>query len=233
MIFKFENAGYFFVLLFVLAVLGFWPSYFSKFFDGSDDFNFYFHFHAICAVLWIALLIIQPVLIHQGKVRLHRFFGKLSYVLIPLIFISVMLLAHHRIADSEGDISVGLWITFKDLLILGVAYGIAIYYRHSKFIHAKGMIAAGIVLIEPALIRFISHSFFTESNSGSAYLVTILLVYMLLIALIIGERNHKSGRWVFPIVLALYIFVHSVILLTIDIGPWKVFANWFASLPLT
>ena len=54
----FGKSGYYFIGLFVLVLLGFWPSYFSKFIDGTADFNFYFHFHAVIATLWLILLIV-------------------------------------------------------------------------------------------------------------------------------------------------------------------------------
>lgn len=230
----FEKSGYFFIGLFALVLLGFWPSYFSKFIDGTADFNFYFHFHAVTATLWLILLIIQPILIRKKKILLHRSLGKFSYVLVPLIFISVMLLGHNRITGNEEDLGLSLWIPFKDLFILGIAYFIAIRYRHSMQIHARGMIAAGIVLIEPALVRFILYVFFPESGfAPEGYLATIIIIYLIFIFLMIVERKQKSGRWVFPLILGLYIFVHAVIVFQIQIAPWQAFAKWFASLPLT
>ncbi len=64
---NFNNTGYFAIGLLVISILGFWPSYFSKFFDGTDNFNLYFHFHLAMALLWVALLIVQPILIKKRK----------------------------------------------------------------------------------------------------------------------------------------------------------------------
>ena len=41
---KFQNTGYYYLAFLVLAFVGFWPSCFSKFFDGTADFNQYFRF---------------------------------------------------------------------------------------------------------------------------------------------------------------------------------------------
>ncbi|RKN81686.1 hypothetical protein [Ulvibacterium marinum] len=230
----FEKSGYYFIALFALAIAGFWPSYFSTFFDGSADFNFYFHFHAVLAVLWIFMLIAQPLLIRRKQFALHRTIGKLSYVLVPLIFISIILLAHNRITGEEENLGLSLWIPFKDLLIFAVGYGIAIKYRHRMPIHARGMIVAGIVLIEPALVRLILYVFFPDAGfAPGGYMATLVILYALLIGLIIAERNQKQGRWVFPLALGLYLFVHSVIIFEISIGPWQAFSEWFAALPLT
>ena len=230
---QFKNTGYYFIGLLILAFLGFWPSYFSKFFDGSADFTFYFHFHAVLAVIWILFLIVQPFLIYRKQVDLHRLIGKLSYILVPLIYISIILLAHSRIDPLAPDRYIGLWFPFKDLIIFGAGYGIAIRYRKQMAIHARGMIVAGIVLIEPALVRFISYVFFPGEFNPAAYLLTIGLVYALLIALIVRDRKEKKGRWVFPLALGLYLIVHSLIIFQIELRPWEIFVDWFASLPLT
>jgi len=230
----FDKAGYYFIGLFALALVGFWPSYFSKFFDGTGDFSFYFHFHAVFAILWICILIAQPILIRHKNYKLHRTIGKLSYFVVPFIFISVMLLAHNRITGEEENLGLSLWVPFKDLLVFAFGYGVAIKYRRTMAIHARGMIVAGIVLIEPALVRLILYVFFPDAGfAPEGYLATIAIIYLLLIGLVVAERNQKVGRWVFSIALGLYIFVHSVILFQIEIAPWQAFSEWFATLPLT
>lgn len=231
--FTYVNSTNYFVGLFLLAIVGFWPSYFSKFFDGTADFTFYMHFHAVLAVLWIFFLIAQPLLIKKKHFALHRSIGKISYILVPLIYISVLLLAHSRITGEEENLGLSLWVPFKDLIIFTFGYGVAIRYRKIMPLHARGMIVAGIVLIEPAMVRAIINLFFDGNFVPPAYLVSIGLLYSLLIILIIAERKEKRGRWIFPVTLGLYIFVHSVRLLQYSVPGWEAFAKWFASLPLT
>ena len=226
----FDISGYVFIGLIGLVILGFWPSYFAKFFNGTANFTFYFHFHAIALSLWILTLIAQPILIRKKKLAIHRFIGRLTYLLFPLICISIILLAHSRITGNERDLGLRLIVPFKDLVIIGTAYGIAIRYRRTVAIHARGMIATGIVVIEPALSRLLIN---VSHNLALGYLMTVLVVYSLLVALIIKERKQKQGRWVFPLILGLYMIAHSIILLQVRIGPWERFAKWFAALPLT
>ncbi len=233
---RFDKSGYYFIGLLVLALLGFWPSYFSKFFNGTEDYSFYFHFHATMVALWILVLITQPILIRKKKITTHKFIGRLTYILMPLLFISVILLTHLQIQNHvqivNGEKLYGphLIIPFKDLLILGTAYIIAIVYRHDINIHARAMIATGIVFIEPALIRFIRHSLIQDLHLS--YYLTIGVVYSLLIGLMILERNQKRGRWVFSLILGLYIIVHSIFIFQVRIGIWETFAKWFAGLSL-
>jgi hypothetical protein len=227
---RFDISGYYFIGLFALVLLGFWPSYFAKFFNGTANFNFYFHFHATMVTLWIALLITQPLLIRKKKLALHRLIGKLSYVVFPLMFISVILLAHSRHNIDQPDLDIRLFVPFKDLIILGTVYFIAIRYRHNINLHARGMVATGIVFIEPALARFVMRSIAPFPNG---YFITIAIIYLILVSLMIAERHQKKGRWIFPLVLILYLLVHSVVIFNIHIGIWEAFCKWFIVLPLT
>jgi hypothetical protein len=135
---KFQNIGYYYLGFLILTFIGFWPSYFSKFFDGTADFNQYFHFHALTALLWVSMLIIQPILIRGKKYELHKAVGKFSYLLVPLLFISVALLANNRINPELEFVGPEVWIPFKDLIIFSLGFGIAIKFKNAMPIHARG-----------------------------------------------------------------------------------------------
>jgi hypothetical protein len=154
---RFDLSGYYFLGLALLIILGFWPSYFSKFFSGTNYFKFYFHFHAAMMLLWLSALITQPILIRKKKLPLHRLVGKVSYFLFPLVIASVVLLAHSRHIVDEKDLGISLFVPFKDIIIMGTAYFIAIRYRHHIDLHARVMAATGIAFIEPALSRLAAH----------------------------------------------------------------------------
>ena len=83
---RFEKSGYYFIGLVAIMFLGFWPTYFSKYFDGTANFNLYFHFHFMMASLWIGLLIVQPLLIKRKKLAVHKQIGKLSFYHLTLVY---------------------------------------------------------------------------------------------------------------------------------------------------
>ena len=216
--------------LLLLALIGFWNSYFSKLFALTPDFNSYFHFHVIMAGLWIFVLIIQPILIKKRKWRLHRQVGMVAHFLMTLFFVSVILLTHSQQSIEKATNYIGVFIPFKDLLVVSVAYFIAMRFRKVVGIHARGMIATGIAFIEPALIRTIGNLFPSFDNK---YLWTIAIIYTLLIILIFVGRKYKRGQWVFPLILFLYICIHSIIIFRFPLGFFESLASWFVGLPLT
>jgi len=231
---RFDLSGYYFVGLVALVLLGFWPSYFAKFFNGTANFSFYFHFHASVLILWMSLLILQPLLIRKKQLAIHRLLGKVSYLLIPLIFISILLLTHSRL-PHQGQLTednlVGTFNSIKDLVILAVAFFIAIKYKNDYQLHARGMIVTGLAFIEPAFIRF---TFRVISDSFVAYLTTIFTLYTVFLVIIYFERKQVKARWVFPLILSLYVIAHGIVISEILYFPfWRDCVIWFARLPLT
>ncbi|TXE14484.1 hypothetical protein [Algoriphagus aquimarinus] len=231
---KFDNSGYYALGLIALAILGFWPTYFSKFLDGTANFNFYFHFHFAMSALWIALLIVQPILIKKKKLSIHRQIGKLSFVILPLFLISVILLKHYMIGGevTEGS-GASMWFLFKNLIVIGIMYIIAMVNRRNVQIHARAMIATGIVFIEPTLGRFIIITLLPEINFMVGLGITFLIMYALIISLIIIERKQTSGRWVFPLFLILLMVFHFLFFFQVSFPLLDSIANWFVRLPIT
>ncbi len=228
---KFKFADYFFIALLVCVFVGFWPSYFSHIFKGTAAFTHYFHFHAVTALLWIAMLIAQPLLIRRKMFVWHRRVGTASYLLVPVLFISILLLAHHRLAGVDGQAR-EFWITFKDLIIFSFGFGVAIAYRKTMSIHARGMIVAGMALIEPTMVRVAFNVIAIAPPAG--YLLAISIVYVTLALLIFRERREvRQVRWIFPVALGLFLFVHTILITNLMTPPWEAFTRWFVSLPLT
>lgn len=233
----FDKSGYYFIGLLVLAFLGFWNSYFSKFFNGQNEYTFYYHFHATMMVGWVGLLITQPLLIRQKKFHLHHLLGRVTYFMMPLLLISVLLVLNSglkRIPVNESEmITFNLILfPFRDFLLLSAAFLIGIYYRRKVQIHARAMIITGIVFIEPALFRFLGGMVFKD-NGVLAFYIGIGLILSLLVTLIIMERKQKSGRWLFPSLLAIYLIAYSIAIFEIQLTFMDPFVRWFARLSLT
>jgi Ca2+/Na+ antiporter len=139
-------------------------------------------------------------------------------------------MAHHKHAHEANHNMAGLLIPFKDIFLLSILYGTAILFKKNVLIHAKAMIATGIVCLEPPLVRLVNYHIVPHPT---AYPVTILVVYTVLLSAIIWERNHQSGKWIFPSLLIFYVFTHTIIIFRLPIPFLEAFAKWFINLPIT
>lgn len=222
--------GYLFIALVPLAILAFWKTYFSGLLLTADSFSFYFHFHVITAIAWLFLLIIQPILFRRKKLTLHKNLGKVSYLLFPLLLVSIVQLAHYRYRTNELPEPVQLLIPFKDIVIALYGFTIALYYKKRVLVHARGMLLTGLVFLEPVLVRIFIN--YVQPWPYAMYMV-MGVIYSIFIVIIISERKTKEGRWVFPPVFLFYVVIHLAILNNWHLPFFNAFANWFSHLALT
>jgi len=180
------------------------------------------------------MLITQAFLIKCKKYSLHKLIGRLSYGLVPVLVISLVLLAHSQITIHDFGITFSrLYILFLQLSLLAIfviAYILAIIYRALPTHHARYMICTSLTLIDPAVARIPLN---IPPVPFDYQVLTFALTDLILLALIFMERNQKRGREVFPIMLALFLVFQGINLTSTDNAIWDNFAMWFAKLPLT
>ena len=99
-----RNATFALAFLFLFAFWGFWPNYFSQLLDQS---NWRFHFHSVSLISWCLLMVLQAYLIRSNKRATHRATGKLSYLIVPLIIVSTILLSHYQ--EKPRDLDAGMF----------------------------------------------------------------------------------------------------------------------------
>ena len=172
--------GYFLLLLIPLTFAGFYKTYFEPFPNFGKNIDIYIHIHAVIASLWIAILIVQPFLIVNKKIALHRSVGKLSYVVFPLLIISFI----PRIIKTinSGDIQF-LFFPLADGFLLVTFYVLAIYYKKKTAKHMRYMIASALVLMGPTFGRIgpnlLGWSEISTQNVEYAIIYTILVILIL------------------------------------------------------
>ncbi|MCA1614671.1 MAG: hypothetical protein LC795_11130 [Acidobacteria bacterium] len=231
--FNFSRSGPYFAGLFLLALVAYWPTYFSRVLSADH----YTHFHASLAAVWILMLAAQPMLIRAKRLSWHRLLGGFSYVLAPLIVVSIVLLAHSRIKGLSGEAyAVQTYILYLQVsltVLFGLSYALAIYKRHALALHARFMVCTAFTLIDPVVIRLM---FWMGSRTPSwnYQWVTFGLTDLVIVALIFMERRSRTGRRVFPVMLAVFVLAQIPALFGLtNTEPWQAFARWFAALPLT
>jgi hypothetical protein len=155
------------IALIILIHVGFFETYirfFPKFEDanieglGTRHFTTVMHFHGMMMMGWVLMLFVQPILIRKGKMNLHRLVGRLSYVLAPLVVLSIFLInqgAYHNILNNGGkpQAVASIALTFPGILFFSILYLLAILYRHRPALHMRFMCSTAFLLIPPALDR--------------------------------------------------------------------------------
>lgn len=207
----YRTSSYLFIAVLLMAFVGFYKTYFGLFprFGGIST---AFHVHAVTVLLWFAILIVQPFLIRGKKLELHRLIGKVSYVVMPLVVLSIvwlMRLAFIRntpVAPGAPDIRL---VGIADLTFFVPFYGLAIYYRQKPSYHARYMALTVLPFINPSLGRL-----------GIPGPIIALLIF---VGLLTYERFHNKIYRPYLIGLIAYLAIYLFFLVVINADQWKSF----------
>lgn len=207
----YRTSSYLFIAVLLMAFVGFYKTYFGLFprFEGITA---ALHIHALTLLLWMGILIMQPLLIRGKKLELHRLIGKLSYVVMPLVVLStgwIMRLVFMRntpVAPGAVDTQM---IGLADLTFFVTFYLLAIYYRRKISYHARYMAMTVLPFMNPAL--------------GRLGIPGPILALLILVGLLIYERFHNKIYRPYLIGLSAYLTIYLFFLMGINADQWKAF----------
>lgn len=237
--FLYNQSVFAFIIFFGLAVWAFWTSYYGKL---HEDMALPMHLHGLAMTAWCLMLILQALLIRLKKNKIHRFTGKLSYLIVPFILFTGAHLAHITVSGMEKGTSLYYyWIAlmFISLVVFAVLYGLAIWYRKNSLTHARFMVCTIFPLFTPITDRLIYKYFpeliqFVPELEGMP-LVQILgfaFADILLIMLSLWDwRTHKRLD-VFPVALLLLGLFQFSVLTFYKFTVWKQIGDRIMDLPL-
>lgn len=230
-----RNSVFYFVALIGFAVWGFWATYFTA--DSPVAME---HVHGVVMFAWCLLLVLQAWLIRSGERSLHRLTGQLSYLLAPLIALSTLLLAHHKLVmrglEGFGPMVFGLQLFL--LLQFLLIYGLAIAHRRSPDVHARYMVGTVFPMLDPIFNRILSIplAVYFPSLPDQAIFITFGSILLIVSALAWIDRKEGYPRPVFLHMLGILLVTQLAILAPLFspayAGWWKGIAGWYLALPL-
>ena len=211
----YKNLGYFFLILLSLVFLGFFKTYFGLFPRFNAETTPVVHFHFFVQFLWVCILITQPLLIRYEKFKIHRRIGKLTYVLVPLIVVSIILMWQKGITDPATENSPANYLRYLlknhfhslcDMLLLITFYSLAIFNKQITKVHMRYMIAIALLYIDPSLSRLVNY-WFNVSDSNSD-LIAILFTDAILLGLIFYDIKYNRSYKPYLFALSLFLIYH-------------------------
>ncbi len=230
----FKASYIYFIVFFIFMLWGFWVTYFTKFLEQE---NYRMHLHGVALILWCLLLIVQPYLIRNKKVQIHKKIGKFSYFLVPLLVFTTIDLFKYRFygkIDPSNLDRFGVALVLNALLVFLILYGLAIYHKGKGTIHARYMLCTVFPMFPPITDRIISIFFPSLLNhlpslDGQPMVPIygfVLADILLLILCIWDWISHK--RWnIFPFVMLLLLSYHFSVLNFYKYQWWVKFCEWF------
>jgi len=221
---------YLFVGVLAISFLGFYKTYLVKFPD-FEGFTTAHHFHGLMALIWLLMLVLQPVLIRAKKYQLHRQIGKLGYIIMPLLVISLFLVSKATYFKNiktmpEADALAILPNGTLEIFAFSTLFVLAMVYKKNTAYHLRFMASTGLMMLGPGLGRFLITTF------GIPFPVVLLFIILSttgvgLVWMILDIRNKKSA---FPMsVFIVFGLLTGFINANSHSAWWQGFGKWWVN----
>lgn len=191
---QYKNAHKWLIIPLVIALIGFFPSYFSKFTSAK----FGHHLHGLSATFWYAFVIYQPYLISRKSFAKHKKYGLIGIFLAGMVVASGLAMIPGNISgamaqEASGEISAiappfflyGVSL-FDFVSIIGFGTSVIIAMMKSKQLddHAIWMISTVFWALMPALARMALIPMFMLGQITHFANVAMLTTPLILLAII-------------------------------------------------
>lgn len=155
----YRHAHYFVGFVFLIVLVGFWGSYWAPI--GAVPLAF--HVHAMTALAWLSLLVVQSVTIQQRRNGLHKQLGLASLALFPLLIAGLTMIADLSAQRLAPGVSAAARYNAASFVIgtgIAIAAYISLFYlalkhRRNVKLHAGYMLATPVILFESPFSRVI------------------------------------------------------------------------------
>lgn len=231
---NYKNIAYFFLIIFVIVFVGFFKSYFGLL-PNSNEVDATMHFHGIILTIWFGLLIIQPILIRKKQIHLHRLIGNFSYILVPVIIYSMVLITKHMYI-REGSTTItekerlaDLFLPISQMIVFTILYVLAMTNNRKTPLHLRYIIACSLVLLAPGLERIPIYWFGQPEQQSTLF--AFIITDLILIGLLLYDRKNSKKHNAYGISLVLLVFAHITYLFVPMTNFWqsvgqKIVLNW-------
>ncbi|MFC3881181.1 hypothetical protein ACFOSV_13390 [Algoriphagus namhaensis] len=225
---QYKNAHKWMLLPWIVIIIGFTPQYFMTWLSEP----WAYHLHAISALAWYALIIIQPYLATHGKLKQHRFWGIIGiFIAGAVVFSALSIVPTNVYFGAKGGFPpiipasffYGLAFTESiQVLGFGIAVIMAIINSKKHDDHAIWMTATVFFGLMPGWARLIFFPvLFTGGEVEWLTLQTTLNIGIstfLIVILYIGYRLKKLTHP--AIILSLLLVFLMVFTITIGEQEW-------------
>jgi hypothetical protein len=188
------------VVITLCVFFGFSRTYYFHRWFGMPDLRLFIHIHGVAMTSWIALFLIQTLLISTRRVQLHRKLGLLgivSAVLVVTFGVSATVLAARRevAAHTQGVpiVITVLALELTQMLMFGGFVFAGMWLRNRPDHHKRLMVLATLCMVPNALVRL---TFWWPSFTLPLVLWTLLIVSIVVADLAIHRKLHPVfAKW--------------------------------------
>jgi hypothetical protein len=198
------------VLLCVVVVIGFTPTYFGAGLLRAPLPSPILHVHGAVFSLWMILFLVQSALISARRIAWHRSLGTIAFCLPPLMVILGLIAAtdalHRGVSIGPLDPAVSSAIPLLGIVSFAIVIYAAWRTRRTPDAHKRLVLIATIGLTEAAFGRFPWDRIGLPPAAGAVTGLGILILLVIAYDLISLHRIHRATLWAAPLIFAVGAF---------------------------
>ena len=194
-----------------MVIIGFWPRYFGLMASGNLETQVIIHIHAVIFTGWLILFFLQAYWILKRNVKTHKRLGKFGIYYGILVMITGLITSlirgnfHNEMGNADAAFF-SLVAGIRDIIVFGILFFVAIYFRNNPQIHRIWILGASAYLLVPAVSR--ANGFLFQGNPIMLYFIWLLPVAM---ALILDYNRKNPFLWhYFIVILAMVVSAASL-----------------------
>jgi len=176
------------VVLLAIVLTGFSRTFFLRSLFQVPPIAMHVYVHALAMTGWFVLFVVQTSLVAAHRTDLHRRLGILGAVLAMFLVVitavtALGLPAHYKVdhvpngipMTEDGMIRIA-WVNFGSVALFAILVTTALALRRRPDTHKRLMLVASMVLVGPALGRYIAYLNIWKSASSIPQFASVLLI---------------------------------------------------------
>jgi hypothetical protein len=212
------------LLIALIAVVGFWPTYFGPLVSGTLVQPLVIHFHVVVFTGWLVLFFAQAVLAGTRRVAWHIRIGRVGiaygFLLIGVGLSTGVIRAAAR--PFGGPAERLLLSALADMVMFGAFFG-AVIFRRKPQLHKRLITVAAVTLLVAAVARM---SFFLPGPPFGRPIGFMIWCLPILIAMVYDFRQHRVVHLVYMLGFATLVVRRLGVPYIADTPQWTLFATW-------
>ena len=235
-----RNRFYFFMsaLFLVVVLLGFSRSFYLKSAFDFPALPIHLYFHGIALTSWFVLALIQPWLIKNQSIGLHRRLGAVGVMLAVSVVLTGLWTLALRDAPEINENPTRAAGNLASLLMFSSCVSFGLLYRKKSEMHKRLMLLASIPILAPALDRLaripvmndfwgkILYWFPAPPEAAFALLGFLSLLLMVAVNDFVSLRRIHNGTILGS--LSIFVVAPALTYLLIASGVWVQIVHWIA-----